>query len=242
MRSEPIMITRPTVILGGDNTTLRWNGSKPGNFITICDGGSLEIKGVTFDCALQQGHATVRNAIATAPAMLMPYTLHVENCRFLNSPESGCCAIRGGKGTFAERFTVIDSHFSDLSGNGIALADETDDKGVYNSDHITVSRCSFNRMLGIPVNIYRGGSDESTAGPYVTVTACSFTDCCNKERGSVLRLIGPQKLLVSDCHFERSGRGGASVRLDETTWEDVRIKGCRWTDAGRVISNRNVVE
>ncbi|MDE7142405.1 MAG: poly(beta-D-mannuronate) lyase, partial [Muribaculaceae bacterium] len=102
--------------------------------------------------------------------------------------------------------------------------------------------CSFNRMLGLPVNIYRGGSDESTAGPYVTVRGCVFTDCCNKERGSVLRLIGPQKLLVSGCRFVESGRGGASVRLDETTWEDVRVTGCTWTDSGRVISNRNVTE
>ena len=241
-RGESLMIERPTVIIGGENSTMKWSGATSGNFITICDGGSLEVSNVTFDCALQQGHAAVRNAIATAPAMLHPYSLSVNNCRFINSPESGCCAIRGMKGTFAECFSVIDSHFSDLSGNGISLADETDDKGVYNADYITVTGCDFNHMLGIPVNIYRGGSDESTAGPYVTVSDCRFTDCCNKERGSVMRLIGPQKLLVKDCVFERSGRGGASVRLDETTWEDIRITGCSWIDSGRVISNRNVID
>ena len=241
-RNEPWLITRPTVMLGNGEAVLRWTGSKPGNFITICDGGSLKVEGVTFDFALQQGYATVRNAIATAPVMITSYTLDVENCRFINSPESGCCAIRGGKGTFAESISVNSSLFSDLSGNGIWLADETDDKGVYSADHIFIKDCSFSRMLGLPVSIYRGGSDESTAGPYVTISDCLFTDCCNKERGSVLRLIGPQKLYVTGCHFERSGRGGATIRLDETTWEDVRIKGCRWTDSGRVISNRNVIE
>ena len=244
-RSEPYVVSRPTVILGavtGEPTTLRWTGAKAGNFVTIADGGELEVKNVTFDFALQQGHTVARNAIATATDMITPYRLSVEDCRFINSPESGCCAIKGTKGTFAETITVKGCRFSDLSGNGISLADETDDKGRYSADDITIDACSFNRMLGIPVNIYRGGSDESTAGPYVTVSGCVFTDCCNKERGSVLRLIGPQKLLVSGCRFVESGRGGASVRLDETTWEDVRVTGCTWTDSGRVISNRNVTE
>lgn len=244
-RTEPFVISRPTVILGsadGEGTTLRWTGAKAGNFVTIADGGELEVKNVTFDFALQQGRTVARNAIATDADMITPYRLSAERCRFINSPESGCCAIKGTKGTFAETITVKDCHFSDLSGNGIWLADETDDKGRYSADDITIENCSFNRMLGIPVNIYRGGSDESTAGPYVSVTGCVFTDCCNKERGSVLRLIGPQKLLVADCRFIQSGRGGATVRLDETTWEDVRIADCSWTDSGRVISNRNVTE
>lgn len=244
-RTEPFVISRPTVILGaadGDGTTLRWTGAKAGNFITIADGGELEVRNVTFDFALQQGFTVARNAIATATDMIAPYNLSVENCRFINSPESGCCAVKGTKGTFAETVSISNCSFSDLSGNGISLADETDDKGRYSADDITIENCTFNRMLGIPVNIYRGGSDESTAGPYVAISNCVFTDCCNKERGSVLRLIGPQKLLVADCEFVRSGRGGATVRLDETTWEDVKVANCTWTDSGRVISNRNVTE
>ena len=245
LRDETLSITRPTVILGSDSsegTTLRWKGSKSGNFITICNGATLEVHNITFDFALQQGYTTVRNAIATETGMLTPYSLTVDGCRFINSPESGCCAIRGTKGTFADVFTVKNSMFADLSGNGISLADETDDKGVYSADHITISSCSFSHMLGIPVNIYRGGSDESTAGPYVSVLECKFDDCCNRERGSVLRLIGPQKLLVKDCLFDNSGRGGATIRLDETSWEDVKVKNCEWINSGRVISNRNVIE
>ena len=245
MRDRAIVVSRPTVILGADGTertVLRWTGNTGGNFITIADGGSLEVCDVDFDFALQQGHATVRNAIATAADMIEPYNLTVKKCRFVNSPESGCCAVRGTKGTFAERVTVSECEFADLSGNGISLADETDDRGRYSADDITIERCLFSHMLGIPVNIYRGGSDESTAGPYVSVSDCSFTDCCNRERGSVLRLIGPQKLMVSGCVFDGSGRGGASIRLDETTWEDVRVVGCTFNDSGRVISNRNIVE
>lgn len=239
-RSEPYIISRPTVITG-NNTTLRWNGSSGGDFITIADGGSLSAVGITFDGALEQGCAVVRNAIATSSRMISPYTLTIEGCRFVNMPESGCCAVRGTKGTFAETVKISDCEFADLSGNAISFADETDDKGRYNADDIVIRDCRFSNMLGIPVNIYRGGSDESTAGPYVEISDCTFTDCCNRERGSVLRLIGPQLLRIDGCIFNNSGRGGASIRLDETTWEKVSVSGCSFNDAGRVISNRNVI-
>lgn len=239
-RTEPLVVSRETII-EGNGTVWRWKGDKPDNFITIVDGGKLTIKGVTFDFALQQGHTVVRNGIATDKNMAGDYTLIVQDCAFINSPEGGCCGIRGGKGTFAPMFMVTGSRFSDLSGNGIMLADETEDAGKYSADDIHISGCEFSNILGIPVNIYRGGSDESTAGPYVYLNGNTFTNCCNKERGSVMRLIGPQILHIKDCSFTESGRGGATIRLDEATWEDVEIKGCKWNNSGRVISNRNVI-
>ena len=239
-RSEPYVINKPTVIKGKD-TTLKWNGSTGGNFITIENGGCLTIEGITFDGALQQGYAVVKNAISTAAEMISPYSLEVKNCSFLNMPESGCCAIKGTKGTFAEEINISGCYFSDLSGNAISLADETDDKGRYSAEEVMIENCRFSHLLGIPVNIYRGGSDESTAGPYVTVKDCTFTDACNRERGSVLRLIGPQKLRVEDCDFIDSGRGGYSIRLDETTWEDVKVVRCKFENSGGILSNHNVV-
>ena len=241
MRSEPYIISRPTVVKG-NNTTLKWNGSSGGNFFTIVDGGKLYISDVTFDGALQQGCAVVRNAIATSPKMISPYCLEVDRCEFYNMPESGCCAIKGSKNTFAESVTITDCKFADLSGNAISFADETDDKGRYSADDMLIEGCSFSHTLGIPVNIYRGGSDESTAGPYIEIRNCRFDDCCNRERGSVLRLIGPQVLSVENCVFKDSGRGGASIRLDETTWEKVAVKNCSFDNSGRVISNRNVIQ
>lgn len=99
-----------------------------------------------------------------------------------------------------------------------------------------IENCSFYRLIGLPINIYRGGSDESTAGPYVTIRHCTFVDCCNKERGSVMRLIGPQVLTVENCNFDNSGRGGATIRLDEATWEKVRIANCNLWNSGRMVT------
>ena len=204
--------------------------------VTIADGGELIIENIAFDGVLEPGKALAKAGISTATDMIQPYTLTVDGCEFQNFGEGGFFAIKGTKATFAKSVTIKNCFFRDLSGDAINYAAEKDDIGRYNADDMLIENCSFYRLLGLPINIYRGGSDESTAGPYITIRHCNFADCCNKERGSVMRLIGPQVLTVENCNFDNSGRGGATIRLDEATWEKVRIANCNLWNSGRMVT------
>lgn len=234
-----MMIDKPLTIRAADAANkplVRFNGDKPDNMVTIADGGELIIMNIAFDGVLEPGKALARAGISTAVDMIQPYTLTVDGCEFRNFGEGGFFAIKGTKATFAKSVTIRNCFFSDLSGDAINYAAEKDDIGRYNADDMLIENCAFYRLLGLPINIYRGGSDESTAGPYVTVRNCNFVDCCNKERGSVIRLIGPQVLTVENCNFDGSGRGGATIRLDEATWEEVRISDCNFWNSGRIVT------
>lgn len=222
-------------------TLLRSVGTSVPHLMTIDNGGSLEVEGLVFDGRLEPGGSSPETGISTAKTMTTPYKLKVNNCKFINFGENGCAAIRGQKSTFADSLIVTGCLIADCSGGGVDFASEKDDKGRYNAENMLIENCEFRRLLGTPVNVYRGGSDESTAGPYVTVRNCFFYDCCNKQRGSVLRLMGPQYLRVSDCQFFNSGRGGVSVRLDETSWEDVVIERCKFEKSGAVLAMRKEV-
>lgn len=222
-------------------TLLRSVGTSVPHLMTIDNGGSLEVEGLVFDGRLEPGGSSPETGISKAKTMTTPYKLKVNNCKFINFGENGCAAIRGQKSTFADSLIVTGCLIADCSGGGVDFASEKDDKGRYNAENMLIENCEFRRLLGTPVNVYRGGSDESTAGPYVTVRNCFFYDCCNKQRGSVLRLMGPQYLRVSDCQFFNSGRGGVSVRLDETSWEDVVIERCKFENSGAVLAMRKEV-
>lgn len=237
---EGMRITKPTLIRAeeGASPEVIFAGKKSQNMITICDGGSLTVRGIRFSGRLTPGHSLAKGIISTDDNMIEPYTLKVEDCTFSDCGESGFVPIRGLKGTFAESVTVSGCTFSALSGDAINYAAETEDKGRYNADDILVTGCTFNRILGIPVQIARNGSDESTAGPYVTVSGCTFDDCCNKVRGSVLRIIGAQILDISGNTFLGSGRGGYSIRIDEAPWEKVTVKGNKFNNSGKILSNR----
>ena len=215
---------------------IRFNGDKGANMISICDDGSLTVEGIAFNGFLQPGKVIAKAGISTAEKMIKPYDLTVDNCDFFNFGENSFNPIRGTKNTFATSVTVRNSRFYDLSGTAINFAAEKDDIGRYNADDIIIENCSFARILNVGVNIYRGGSDESTAGPYVEIRNCTFKDVCNMERGAVLRLIGPQILTVEDCLFDGSGRGGAAIRLDEATWEKISIHNCNLWNSGRILS------
>lgn len=220
----------------GARPVVRFNGTKGDNMVTIADGGELRIEGIAFSGELEDGKALAKAGISTAAEMIRPYDLFVDDCEFADFGEGGFFAVKGTQSTFAGRVEIRNSLFRNLSGDAIHYAAERDDKGRYNADDMLIENCSFYRILGLPVNIYRGGSDESTAGPYVTVRNCNFEDCCNKERGSVMRLVGPQVLEIAGCNFSGSGRGGCSIRLDEATWETVSITRCNFWNAGRILS------
>ncbi|WP_304952961.1 chondroitinase-B domain-containing protein [uncultured Alistipes sp.] len=221
---------------GGARPVVRFNGTKGDNMVTIADGGELRIEGIAFSGELEDGKALAKAGISTAAEMIRPYDLFVDDCEFADFGEGGFFAVKGTQSTFAGRVEIRNSLFRNLSGDAIHYAAERDDKGRYNADDMLIENCSFYRILGLPVNICRGGSDESTAGPYVTVRNCNFEDCCNKERGSVMRLVGPQVLEIAGCNFSGSGRGGCSIRLDEATWEKVSITRCNFWNAGRILS------
>ncbi len=215
---------------------IRYNGSQKGNIITIRNGGELIIKGIAF-CGMGVAGKTVPSAgISTLAGMILPYKLFIDDCEFFDYPEGSTVPVRGLKNTFSEKIIIKNSLFRAISADAINYAGEREDAGLYNVEQLIIDNCSFNRILGVGINVYRGGSDESTAGPEVTISNCTFEDVCNKERGSVLKLVGVQILNISGCNFSNSGRGGVSVRLDETTFEKVKIKNCNFWNSGRILT------
>ena len=237
---EGLLITRPTVIRAAEGVSpeVIFAGRKGQSMITICDGGSLTVKGLRFSGRLTPGRSLADAIISTAKDMTTPYTLTVEDCSFEDCGESGFNPIRGMKGTFADSVVIRRCNFAALSGDAINFAGETEDKGRYNADDMIIEDCRFERILGIPINIYRGGSDESTAGPYVSISGCDFIDCCNKARGSVIRITGAQVLSITGCSFVSSGRGGYAIRLDDAPWEKITLGGNSFEDSGKILSNR----
>lgn len=241
--TSSVLISVPLVVRAA-STALRpvisYAGQKRGSLMVLLDGSSLTVEGIDFRGNLTVGRAGVRHAITTDEAMIHHYSLTLRDCAFYDFGESGCTAVRGAQNTFADKVVIENCTFRDLSGNAVDYGAERDDIGRYNAEELVIRGCRFEHMLGLGINIYRGGSDESTGGPYVTIEDCTFTDVCNRARGSAARLIGIQHLTVSGCTFTDSGRGGASIRLDDTPWEQITVSRCRLVRSGRIIANRKL--
>ncbi|PWH82174.1 alginate lyase [Algibacter marinivivus] len=93
--------------------------------------------------------------------------------------------LKAYKESFAERITFENTSISNCE-NGIELSEETNDKGDYNTEYLTVSNCVFNNVKENVIDYYRGGYDESTIGGNLLVSNSTFTNCGAKEKNKML--------------------------------------------------------
>ena len=94
------------------------------------------------------------------------------------------------KESFSERITFENTSISNCE-NGIELSEETNDKGDYNTEYLTINNCNFNNVKANVIDYYRGGYDESTIGGNLLVSNSTFINCgANEENKRLLNHNG----------------------------------------------------
>ena len=164
-----IEIDQPITIRGaGGRPVLRFERT---TLFEIKDGGSLKIEHVAIDGSAAPD-AYDNSAVRTSRySMLSNYELLVNDVHVSNlNTNHSFNFLKVAKHTFASRIEILNSRFTDISGNVIALDREIDDLGIYNGEYITISDSTFENIEKTVANIYRGGTDESTFGPHFLLT------------------------------------------------------------------------
>jgi poly(beta-D-mannuronate) lyase len=214
--------------------------SRDAQFLLV-NGGNLYVKGLAFNGTTDAGNKAARAIATSDKGMITPYWLTAEECTFFNFNESSYNAFRSEKGSFADSLTFRNCLFHTTSGDAISIAAEKEDRGIYNAEYVTIENCIFYNIMGAALDLYRGGNDESTLGPYLDVNHCLFENVNNKELGSVLRLMGVQNAKVSNSIFSNSGQGGRSIKFEETRWDHCMVTNCSLFNSGRIESFYNNV-
>jgi poly(beta-D-mannuronate) lyase len=216
--------------------TLKFKGEKKEfSFISIENGGSLRLSGVSFNGTSDAGLAEY--AIRTSKKPIIDhYQLFVDNCTFYNFTDGKKAAFKAHFGTYADTVQFSNCLFRDISGEVLSLAAEKEDRGIYNAEHVILKNCTFVNLLLGALDLYRGGSDESTLGPFLTIDHCTFHNVGNVELGSVLKLIGVQTSEIRNSLFSQSGQAGRIARYEDFKGTRNRIHHCNLYKAGRVES------
>ena len=194
----------------------------------LADGGSVELVGLAIDGSLAPdayGNAVVRTS---RYSMLANYSVRIADAevRNLNTNHS-FNFLRVAKHTFAREIEIAGSIFHAVTGDIVALNAEVDDLGIYNSEYVTVRDSRFTDVDGALLNIYRGGTDESTFGPHVTVRGNTLGNVGNGKRNktdAAVFLHGAQMVSIKDNEL----RGSRPIRVLETVGEPiVAVEGNR---------------
>lgn len=239
--SKTIEIHFPLYFSGETEASIEFEGENGGfSFFSIENGGSLYLSNIRFNGSSKNGIAETFIRTSKQPA-IEHYNLFVNGCSFLNLTDGRKHALKVYAGTFADSIFFSNCFFHNITGDVISIAAEKDDKGYYNAEHIVFTNCVFNKVLMGAIDIYRGGNDESTTGPFVTINHCTFNNVGNTELGYAVRLFGVQHSTTSNSLFNTSGKSGRSIWFEDFGWTKNTVINCNLFNSGKVQSFYNNV-
>ena len=193
--------------------TVRSNGNAKITFersslFEIRDGGALKLSGVTISGENAPDYAGNSVIRTSRYSMLNNYEVVIDNSHFYDLDVNRFFDVLAGfKGTMADRITITDSTFSEISGAVLKLDAETDDLGIYSADYVTITGSSFSNIQGPVVALYRGGTDESTFGPHFQMIDSKITNVGNggkNKSGASVLLHGVQVTEITGNKWDQS--------------------------------------
>ncbi len=187
----------------------------------INNGGSLSIDGVLVsgsNSADYSGNTFVRTA---KWGMYKNYRFAMKNSviKDLNVNHS-FHFFNSGSRAFAQSIDIANNVFENITGDIFRLNKEMDDLGIYNAEYVNITNNTFTNVEGTLVNLYRGGSDESTFGPHLLLENNVVNNVGNGKRNktkSALMLHGVQ---VTNIH-RNTFTDSALINVEHTVGEPV---------------------
>ncbi|MFY0598903.1 MAG: polysaccharide lyase 6 family protein [Cyclobacteriaceae bacterium] len=198
---HPISIVTPS----GEKAIIK---SEKQSFFKIENGGALQFKNVLFDGSESPDYSG-NNVISTSKySMTENYALVVENCEIKDlDVNHSFDFLKSYKHTFADSINIINTTMTNVSGAIITLDMEVEDLGRYNAENINIINSTFTDVRHEVANVYRGGTDESTFGPIMTIRDVTIFNSGKGKRnkvGAALRFHGVQKLMVDNVQIKDS--------------------------------------
>ena len=212
--------------------------SEKQSFFKIENGGALYFKNVLFHGEESPDQAG-NNVISTSKySMNQNYALVLENCEVKDLDKNHSFDfLKSYKHTFADSINIINTNMTNVTGAVITLDMEVEDLGIYNAENINIINSTFTDVQHEIANVYRGGTDESTFGPIMTIKDVEINNSGKGKRnkiGAVLRFHGVQKLNVDNVRIKDS----EGIDLFMTNGEPItKISNVTFTNSSGLKTN-----
>ena len=186
------------------------------NLFEIKEGGHLMLSNLKITGELAPdsvGNSVIRT---TSYPILSNFEIRLEDVTVTDlTVNKSFNVISLGKSSMADRITISDSTFENISGSVVQAAAETEDYGQYNAEYVDITDSTFRNIDREIANIYRGGRDESTFGPHFTLRDSTIENVGkspDNSSGASILLHGVQQNVISDNHF----KGSAPLKIVQT--------------------------
>lgn len=193
----------PVLQIGGDQNTV----------IGFEIGGNahLTIDGITIR-GDRDGEPFAKYCFTANKETASNYCLILNRCDISGfNVTDGGAVFKAYKNTFADSIIVRNCIIHDCY-RGFALAEEKEEKGLYNAEVVLFSNTLFQGITQWALDYNRLGNDESTTGGSLIVDHCIFDEVNDREDQTILRQKGIKHVLVTNTLFMNSSAKWA-IRL-----------------------------
>ncbi len=215
--SESLIIDKTITIQSKGNTEIVYEGAANTPAFSLTPYGKITVKNIKL----------IGNTSNYAFASLKENMSNHFGLEVIDSEISNFnYALRVYKQAFSEEITFKNTTIADCE-NGIELSEETNDRGDYNTEYLTIDNCTFNNVKQNVVDYYRGGYDESTIGGNLLITNSTFTNSGSEEKN--------QRLL--------NHNGIVNVNINNNTFKNNKVKfvSILWGAKNNVESNNTLI-
>ena len=196
---------KPVIRISGDQATV----------VGIELGGSarLTLKGLAIH-GDKDGEPLAKYCFAANKETASNYSLFVEDCEISGfNVTDGGAVFKAYKNTFADSIVVRNTVIQD-SYRGFALAEEKEEKGLYNAEVVIFDNTVFRAITQWAIDYSRLGMDESTTGGSLIIDHCVFDEVNDREDQTIVRQKGIKRVEISNTIFMNSSAKHA-VRLTD---------------------------
>ncbi|MEO9478610.1 MAG: chondroitinase-B domain-containing protein [Maribacter dokdonensis] len=229
--NSPLKINKKIVISGPSNnskTTIQYSGASKSPAFEMHPKGELMLRNVHLNGQKEQyAFASLKESMSSL------YNLTVENCIISDFDY----VLKAYKYSFSEHITFESTSVLNCT-NGLELSEETEDKGEYNAENITINNSTFDGVTSNVIDYYRGGYDESTVGGNLIITNSTFTHCGSKaEEGLLLNTYG-----IINVHLKNNEFIDNPVKLVARLWgaKNNNASGNEIKNSGELVVQENL--
>lgn len=207
--SEPLIIDKNILITGSQKTMIAFSmpNKKADFFIQLKAGASLSLR----ECQLDLSAIVATSFISGDTSGSCDHSnFRMDRCQiaYLNGS-----VFSGPKGSLADNVAISNSTFTRCSGVLFNFAAETDKKGYYNVEHLTIIHSIFSQHQGQLLKMLRSGSDESTMGPLLVFSHNTAGNINASD--AIIHLNGIQKTLIDQNQFSNCNHGKTLVEYED---------------------------
>ena len=186
---------QPVIQIAGDESTV----------IGFEIGGSarLTLDGLTIH-GDKDGEPLAKYCFTAAKETASNYSLTVNRCDISGfMVTDGGAVFKAYKNTFADSIIIRNSRIHDCY-RGLALAEEKEEKGLYNAEVVVLYNTVFRAIAQWAIDYNRLGNDESTTGGSLIVDHCLFDEVNDRDDQTILRQKGIKQVSITNSLFINS--------------------------------------